>query len=214
MGNDSNAYIIKHWREDWAFQDKKMLAYISDNKWKNKILTHKEKNGKWTQKVFQVDDSPRYEGVATWVHVDGKSYWENIADAPLPRRERTIRSDYNILKRENRVQITDYGWVHKQDNLKILRSDKFEDKIIAREYGYSPYKKVDDSKCIHARNWWKKNSGKWEKVRKVWGEIFEENNILELKKVVDDKKLWEYLFSDEYQDEDEIRSVINKFILN
>ena len=64
------------------------------------------------------------------------------------------------------------------------------------------------------RNWWKKNSGKWENVRKVWGEIFEENNIIELKKVVDDKKLWEYLFSDEYQDEDEIRNVINEFILN
>ena len=28
-------------------------------------------------KIFQVDDSPRYEGTASWVHVDGKSYWEN-----------------------------------------------------------------------------------------------------------------------------------------
>jgi len=34
-----------------------------------------------------------------------------------------------------------------------------------------------------------------------------------LKKSVDDKKLWEYLFSDEYSEEDEIRTIINKFLM-
>ena len=33
------------------------------------------------------------------------------------------------------------------------------------------------------------------------------------KKKVDDKMLWEYLFSDEFSDEDEIRSIINEFLL-
>ena len=213
MGNDSNAYIIKHWREDWQFQNKKILEYVFDNTWQSKILNFKETKGTWTQKVFQVDDSPRYEGNATWVHVDGKSYWENNADAPLPRRERTIRNDYNVLKRNNRIEITDYGWVHKQDNLKIIRKQDSKDKILAREYGYNPYTKVDDSRCIYARNWWEKNRIKWETVRNIWDEIFEENNSIKLKKSVDEKMLWDYLFSDEYQNEDDIRNIISRFVL-
>lgn len=213
MGNDSNAYIIKHWREDWDFQNKKILTYIVDNKWQNQVLNFEETRGKWTQKVFQVDDSPRYEGIGTWVHVDGKSYWESNVDAPLPRRERTIRDDYNVLKRNNRIEITNYGWVHKQDNLKIIRHEEFDDKILAKEYGYNPYRKVDDSRCKHAQSWWKNNNTKWEIVRSIWDEVIEKNEFIKLKKKVDDKMLWEYLFSDEFSDEDEIRSIINEFLL-
>ena len=29
----------------------------------------KDVRGQWTQKVYQVDDSPRYEGSSTWVHL-------------------------------------------------------------------------------------------------------------------------------------------------
>ena len=130
----------------------------------------------------------------------------------MPRRERTIRNDYNVLKRNNRIEITDYGWVHKQDNLKIIRKPGSKDKTLAREYGYNPYTKVDDSRCIHARNWWKKNRTKWEIVRNIWDEVFEENKIIKLKKSVDEKKLWEYLFSDDYQSEDDIRNIISRFI--
>ena len=71
-------------------------------------------------KVFQVDDGPRYQGSGTWVHVDGKSYWESTTPAPLPRRERDIRN-YNLTIRGNRVEIMDYGWAHIQDNSKIIR---------------------------------------------------------------------------------------------
>ena len=38
-----------------------------------KKLTKKESKGKWIQKVYQVDDSPRYEGIGTWV-----CRWENL----------------------------------------------------------------------------------------------------------------------------------------
>ena len=79
--------------------------------------------GQWSQKVYQVDDSPRYEGTGTWVHVDGKSYWENVSNAPLPRRERTKRKDYNLMIRNNRHQITDQGWIQIQDNKKILKNN-------------------------------------------------------------------------------------------
>ncbi len=65
-------YIVKHWRQDWAFQNTDLYTYDHDNKWNFVKLPKKDVKGQWTQKVFQVDDSPRYEGSASWVHVDGK----------------------------------------------------------------------------------------------------------------------------------------------
>jgi len=212
MGNDSNAYIIKHWRQDWSYQNNNLLLYDFDNVWRKVKLNYKDVKGQWSQKVFQVDDSPRYEGSATWVHVDNKSFWENITDAPLPRRERTIRSDYNVLQRNNRVEITNDGWIHKQDNLKISRTKEKEETIIAQEYGLNTYKKVDDNKCKYAKKWWDKNKTKWEIVRNEWNTIFQKHDVISLRKSVDEKKLWDYLFSDEFSKSDEIKTIINKFI--
>ena len=212
-GVDSNAYIIKHWRQDWRYQDKSNFDFIHSNTWKIKKLNFREVQGKWTQKVFQVDDSPRYEGSASWVHVDGKHFWENTVDAPLPRRERTIRSDYNVMKRMNRVEITDYGWSHKQDNEKIVRKDNESDFILAKEYGHNTYVKVDDNQCIYAKKWWDINKNKWKTVRLVWEDIFNNHPELKLKKKVEEKRLWQFLFSDDYKSEQEIRNVINKFVL-
>ena len=78
---------------------------------------------------------------SSWVHIDGKSYWENYTDAPLPRRERTIRSDYNVLNRGNRHEIREIGWVHDQNNKKIVRSEN-KDLVIAMEKGYNTYKEL------------------------------------------------------------------------
>ena len=107
-------YVIKHWRQDWIYQNEDFLKYDGDNNWKYTSKTKKDVKGQWTQKVYQVDDSPRYEGSATWVHIDGKSYWENSSYAPLPRREYTKRDDYNIMIRGNRHEITNDGWIHDQ----------------------------------------------------------------------------------------------------
>ena len=66
-----------------------------------------------------------------WVHFDDKSYWENITDAPLPRREYTKRDDYNLMRRGNRHEIVHDGWIHEQDNLKIIRNNT--DFVLAEE---------------------------------------------------------------------------------
>ena len=210
MGSDSNAYIMKHWRQDWHFQERKMLNFLNKNHWETINKSYNDVKGQWTQKVFQVDDSPRYEGSGSWVHIDGKSYWENTTDAPLPRRERTIRDDYNVLNRGNRVELTKSGWIHKQDNIKIFRDTT--DIIIAKEVGYNTYKKVDDSKCIYAKKWWKKNLKKWEIVREEWDNLFNTKSEIKLHSKVDDKFLWQYLFSDQYSTRKDIKELINKFI--
>lgn len=186
--------IVKHWRQDWLYQNTDLYVYDKDNTWAYTKLSPKEVKGQWTQKVYQVDDGLRYEGSATWVHADGKSFWESTSDSPLPRREYTKRDDYNVMMRTNRHELTGYGWVHDQDNDKVLRHES-GDEVIAQEKGYNTYTKVSDEKCKAAQDWWKKNEQYWADVRVVWDEIFASKQDLTFKKKVDDQVLFEKMFA-------------------
>lgn len=211
VGNPAKPHIVKHWRQDWIYQNQDFYTYAGNNSWDYNKKTKKEVRKQWTQKVYQVDDSPRYEGSGTWVHVDGKSYWENTTNAPLPRREYTKRSDYNITSRGNRHEITNYGWVHDQNNDKVLRTNTTNE-IIAKEKGYNTYVKVADSKCKAAQVWWNKNSQKWQLVRNKWDEVYTRNTNLTLKKKVKNKLLYKYLFSDKVTKEVEMSEIIESFV--
>ncbi len=189
--NDST--IIKHWRQDWLYENTELLQYDKDNRWKKVVLNTKDVKGQWTQKVYQVDDSPRYEGTATWVHVDGKHRWESMTDAPLPRREFSTRSDYNVLRRNNKIYLTHDGWMFEQDNQKVVRDDSSE-KLIAWEKGHESFTKLSDDNCLAATNWWTVNESYWNDVRIVWNEVFSKNNSIDIKKKVEDTLLWEKLF--------------------
>lgn len=212
VGDPANPHIVKHWRQDWLYENKEFYMYDGDNKWDYIKKPENEVKGQWTQKVYQVDDSPRYEGSATWVHVDGRSFWENTTPAPLPRREYTTRSDYNVTLRGNRHEIKDFGWVHDQDNKKIVRKDGEEDFVIADEKGYNIYKKVDDSRCQAAADWWKENEAKWTIVRDKWEKVFDRDENLVLKEKVDNAPLYKYLFEEEYNSEDKINEIIESFV--
>lgn len=213
VGPDTSQMIIKHWRQDWAYENQELYVYDHDNKWKFEEKSADEVGGQWTQKVYQVDDSPRYEGTASWVHVDGRSYWENTTDAPLPRREYTQRSDYNVTIRSNRHEITEDGWIHDQDNKKVIREEGKEDKILAEEKGFNVYKKVDDSKCKAAKDWWKENEELWSRVRDVWNEIYAQNKDLVLKEKVDGKPIFKALFSlDKDATKEEIKEILIAYV--
>lgn len=210
VGDPKKPYIVKHWRQDWLYENQDFYMFNGDNNW---LYENKPKSAvkkQWTQKVFQVDDSPRYEGSGTWVHVDGKSYWENTTDAPLPRREYTKRSDYNVTVRGNRHEITDFGWVHDQDNKKVIRKAGEKDFVLAYEKGYNIYKKVPNARCQGAIDWWKKNQEKWQTVRNKWDKVYGRNKNLSLHVKVKDKKLYKFLFSSEY--DNKIDEVIESFV--
>lgn len=213
VGNPAEPMIVKHWRQDWLFENTDSYTYNADNRWTYKKLKPSEVEGQWTQKVYQVDDSPRYEGSASWVHVDGKSFWENTAPAPLARREYTTRSDYNLLMRGNRQEITDYGWLHDQDNSKIIREDEKEDVLLAKEKGYNTYVRVDDSRCAAAAKWWAENQEKWALVGVKWDEVYGRNQDLVLLEKVDNKPLYKFLSDEErYEEEAKIDGVIESFV--
>jgi hypothetical protein len=181
--------IIKHWREDWLYENTEILAYQKGKQWSFTQLAPEKVKGQWTQKVYEVEDSPRYEQSATWVHYDGRHYWESKTPAPLPRREYTKRSDYNVMVRLNHHEITEFGYIHEQDNQKIIRTEA-QERIIAEEKGVNIYKKVEDSKCSSAREWWEKNRLFWADVRAIWAEIFAQHKDIQLLDKVEDKSFF------------------------
>lgn len=211
----NDTMIIKHWRQDWTFEKQNVYRYDKNNRWVFDSFSENEAQGKWTQEVYQVDDSPRYAGTATWVHADGVSSWYHKADSPLPRREYTKRSDYNVMKRGNRVQILPNGWVHEQDNDKVIREEKKEDVLLVQEKGYNTYEKRADIDCKSAQTWWKDNQEKWAVVRTVWDEVYAANQPLKLKADVDGKKLYEHLFYGRgYDKESEIKALLEQYVVN
>lgn len=212
VGNPTEPMIVKHWRQDWLYENQDFYMYNADNKWSFEKKPADQVKGQWTQKVYQVDDSPRYEGSGSWVHIDGKSYWENTTTAPLPRREYTTRSDYNLTMRGNRQEITDFGWVHDQDNDKVIREVGKEDVVVAKEKGYNVYKRVDDSRCAAAAKWWKENTDKWATVRAKWDEVYGRNQDLSLETKVDNMPLYKHLFKEEVVDASDINPVIDSFV--
>ncbi len=214
VGPPEKQKVIKHWRQDWLYENTDLYLYNADNNWTYSELNKESVKGQWTQKVYQVDDSPRYEGTATWVHVDGVSRWENTTDAPLPRREYTKRSDYNVTRRNNVHRITPEGWVHDQDNDKIIRKPGEEDVILAQEKGINIYKKAANSRCKPAIEWWKENGSKWATVRDKWDEIFARRQDLDLRSTLEEKPLHRYLMAEDFEfSEDHIDGIIEKFIV-
>ncbi|GAA4324169.1 hypothetical protein GCM10023149_25570 [Mucilaginibacter gynuensis] len=189
----ADSMVIKHWREDWEYEQPTMLAFDKENRWTKVTLKPAEVKGRWVQKVFQVDDSPRYESIGTWVHVDGRHQWQSETDSPLPRREFTKRSDYNVLRRGNRVYLTPEGWMFEQDNKKIIRSEN-GDKLLAQEKGYEEFTKADEAKFAFAKGWWAEQKGYWADVRKVWADTFAKNASIKLTSKVNKKLLFEQLF--------------------
>lgn len=189
--NDS--VIIKHWRQDWIYENTDFYLYDKDQTWNYVKKEKSEVTGQWTQKVYQVDDSPRYQGSSTWVHYDGKHYWENTTDAPLPRREYSTRDDYNVLNRTNRHEITDYGWLHIQDNKKVLR-DENGDRVLVEERGYNKYKSVSKTKCQAGIDWWEKNKAYWQIVRENWDIVYNLNKTLHVDTKIGDEVLFMVLF--------------------
>lgn len=206
--------VIKHWRQDWEYEDTKLFSYEKESNWVFKSAEENAVKGQWSQKVYQTEDSPRYAGSATWIHADGKHFWENKSSAPLPRREYSKRKDYNVMFRGNRHEITDFGWVHEQDNDKIIREDGQDDVLLAQEKGYNIYTKVADEECKVAAEWWKKNLKFWSKVRTSWDKVYDREGDLTIKKSVDEKPLFMHfstLQNEKYSAKD-INNIIQKFV--
>lgn len=187
--------IIKHWREDWTYENPVIWNYTSYKTWKKEIQKPEAVKGKWTQTVWEVSDEPRYQGASEWVKNNGQYYWLNTTNAPLPRREYSVRNDYNLMNRTNRIIINDSGYRHEQDNKKIIKAPDGTEKLLAEEKGLNTYVRTKESECAAAKAWWENNKFYWEKVRAIWEEKIANITIIKMETKVKDKVLHEYLMA-------------------
>jgi hypothetical protein len=119
-GKTSEPMVVRHWRQEWRYQPESLLAYEREQTWARRTVPAEARRGAWSQSVLQVDDSPRYAAVGRWQHAGGVSTWiSHETWRPLPRREFSVRKDYDVLMGTNRHTITPEGWVQEENNLKL-----------------------------------------------------------------------------------------------
>lgn len=187
---------VKHWRQEWIYENRRLMEFKGRNRWEARELSAAEAKGTWSQAVYQVDDSPRYHGFGKWVHEAENVYWEsNVTWRPLPRREHTTRSDYHALAARNRHTLTPGGWVHEQDNTKLVLDENGKViKALAREVGLNTYDRTDAAKLALARDYWKQTGAFWKDVRDTWAMVSAKRQVLALKDKVDGKTSQEAMF--------------------
>lgn len=171
VGTTEKSRVIKHWAQVWTWQDTRILDYAGSDGtdvWERDFVSSEAAQGQWSQLVTSVDDTPRYEALGKWVHEFGESSWTSEPTRrPLPRREYEVRDDYDYLLATNRHTLTPTGWVHAQDNRKIVdrNGKKF---VLSRETGLNQYHRTDDALAAKASDWWKENAVVWNSIRNFW----------------------------------------------
>lgn len=193
---DAEPRVVKHWRQDWQYEDTDLLVFRGNRTWEHVAIAAQDAAGTWSQAVFQVDDSPRYESYGKWVHTGDRSAWESEETwRPLPRREYTKRHDYQVMVARNRHTITPQGWVHEQDNRKLILNDDGEPQtVIAHESGLNVYDHTDDIDFTAGRVYWDETSAYWQDVREIWAQTFNDNPTVALRSKVDGERLHAALF--------------------
>ena len=198
-GSTQGPMLIKHWRQDWEYEPAKSLEFIGERQWQNRSLSEDERKGKWQQTVYQVDDGPRYAMRGSWQHNAAYSAWDSDSTwRPLPRREHTVRSDYQALVGTNRLTVTPTGWVHSGDHIKTVLSEpgvvNTENPAVAREIGLNRYERIVDFDFSEADTYWEQTGEFWAVVREAWATHLSRASIVKVAKKCDDVLRYQALF--------------------
>jgi hypothetical protein len=199
-GKVSEPMVTKHWRQDWAYQPRSIVEYTGNDRWQRRQLGSNESAGRWVQTVHQVDESPRYASLGRWEHTGSFSTWVSGETwRPLPRREWSVRQDYQVLVGTNRHTIIPTGWVQEENNLKAaLTSGREPDPsrpYVAREYGVARYQRIRDADFAAADEYYERTKEFWGQVRDRWSKVFADRGTVTLKGPVDKLGLFQPLFA-------------------
>ncbi len=171
VGDGGNSHIIKHWRQDWEYEPAQMLAYSDRNTWEWEDVPERMRTGRWSQTVWQVDDSPRYAGWGQFETQAGVRRWRSSWTwRPLARRDAVRDPVYDRYYAINRHQSTPDGWIHWQDNTKMGLKDGAIVPIV-QEYVLNTYTRFDGYDVKAADDYWAATSGYWAAVRAKWDEV-------------------------------------------
>ncbi len=170
----TEAMVVKHWREDWTWQDTAILAFQGLGKWRVDARQPADVEGAWSQAVWGVDDEPRYESNGRWRHDGQTSQWISERQwRPLPRREYTKRKDYQALDGIHRIVITPDGWVQWQDNGKLPLSapgTPVAEGPLAIEIGCARYERISGFDWTPGVTAWAAESAHAAAIRTAWDE--------------------------------------------
>jgi len=199
-GGQSAPMVMKHWRQDWHYEKTEQLVYAGHGYWQKHTLTAQESKGTWSQSVYQVDDSPRYESHGKWEHTPSYSSWKSdITWRPLPRRESSVRSDYHVLEGTNRHTILPSGWVQEEENLKLVLTEDAQPHpktpYLAKELGVARYERIVGHDFQPGHEYWEKSSPFWADVRNVWHELINTHSRIKITKKVDNQFMFMPFFS-------------------
>jgi len=169
--HDGKEHVVKHWRQDWEYQPERILAYAGRGVWRWEEVPERMRAGRWSQTVWQVDDSPRYAGWGQFETQGGVRRWRsNWTWRPLARRDAIRKPVYDRYYAINRHQPTPTGWVHWQDNTKMaLVGDRLEP--VVQEYVLNTYTRFDGFNVRAADDYWAKTQRYWAAVRGTWAEV-------------------------------------------
>jgi hypothetical protein len=202
-GKVSAPIVTKHWRQTWQYEPTDLVEFKGRDRWERRTLTAAESRGQWSQTVYQVDESPRYASIGHWNHSASFSSWLS-ADTwrPLPRREWSVRKDYQVLLGTNRHTITATGWTQEENNLKtVLMEDRKIDPAhpyVGREYGVARYSRIHNYDFAAADDYYQKTRPFWNGVLSTWHQLFVGHPQITLRAPVDQAGLFHKLF--EYAD--------------
>jgi hypothetical protein len=198
-GKVQGPFVVKHWRQDWRYEDTELLAYRGANTWMKERVPRARVKGAWTQAVFQVDDSPRYEAYGRWEHLGNASTWTSSTTwRPLPRREFSVRKDYDLLIGTNRVTITPTGWVQLEDNLKVALDapgrPASDMPVLAEELGVERFERLRNFDDSAGRRYAERTEPFWREVRAAWDDVIAARRQLVLRAAPDQAQLFLPLF--------------------
>lgn len=176
VGGEENPYVVKHWRQDWQYEPTEILTYQGGDTWEMTPVPEAMRAGRWSQTVYQVDDSPRYAGWGQWETTNGVKRWRsNWTTRPLARRDATRSPVYDRYVGINRHQLTPTGWIHWQDNTKMMPAPDGSGELVpvVQEYVLNTYKRFDGYNVAAAEAYWDKTADYWNAVRAKWDQVAE-----------------------------------------
>ncbi|WP_232495875.1 DUF6607 family protein [Novosphingobium kaempferiae] len=165
--------VIKHWRQDWDYEPARVLVYDDASAWKWEAIPEKFRKGRWSQTVYQVDDSPRYGGWGAFDTEGGVRRWRsNWTWRPLARRDAVRHPVYDRYLSINRHQNTPDGWIHWQDNTKLgLKDGKLAP--VVQEFVLNTYTRFDGYNVKAADDYWAATKDYWAAIRAEWAKVAE-----------------------------------------
>jgi hypothetical protein len=178
-------FVIKHWRQDWVYEPTTVLTYAGQGSWKLEDVPPAMRKGRWSQTVWQTDDSPRYGGWGQWTDEGGVRRWRsNWTWRPLARRDAVRKPPYDRYLGINRHSPSPTGWIHWQDNIKMGLADG---KVVpfVQETVLNTYVKDNAFDVASADAYWAATKDYWATVRADWDAAIAKNEGVKVAEVAE-----------------------------